>query len=73
MQSAEIVLLAAEIYAGAGIAVALAFVTVGVGRIDPAARGAYLFRPLILPGAALLWPLVLIRWARAVRRQPPAS
>jgi hypothetical protein len=49
-------------YAGLGLVVALAFILVGVDRIDPAARGAIAFRPLLLPGAALLWPLVLTRW-----------
>lgn len=53
------------VYAGTGIAFALAFVTVGVGRIDPIARrGTFGFRVLIAPGAAALWPLLLVRWAR---------
>ena len=29
-----------------------------------ASVGAYAFRPLLLPGLALLWPLVLWRWVR---------
>ena len=33
-----------------------------IEAIDPVARGAYAFRPLLLPGLALLWPLVLRRW-----------
>ena len=34
----------------------------GIDRIDPAARGSYTFRPLLVPGIMLLWPLVLRRW-----------
>ena len=49
-------------YALAGAAVAFAFILVGVDRVDAAARRAIAFRPLLLPGAALLWPLVLARW-----------
>lgn len=49
-------------YAGVGAVVAFAFILVGLDRIDPAARGAIAFRPLLLPGAVLLWPLVLARW-----------
>jgi hypothetical protein len=56
-------------YAAIGLAVALAFVLVGLDRIDPAARGALAFRPLLLPGATLLWPLVLIRWIVLERRR----
>ncbi len=49
----------------AGLVYALAFVTKGVQRVDPAARGGtWGFRLLILPGAAALWPLLLARWVR---------
>ena len=56
-------------YSVAGAAVALAFILVGVDRVDPAARRAIAFRPLLLPGAALLWPLVLARWIATERRR----
>ena len=56
-------------YALAGAAVAVAFILVGVDRIDPAARRAMAFRPLLLPGAALLWPLVLGRWIVTARQR----
>lgn len=50
-------------YAALGLAFAAAFVTVGVARLDPAARGtSWRFRALILPGSALLWPLLLTKW-----------
>jgi hypothetical protein len=55
-------------YAALGIAFAALFVTIGVERVDPVARGAGLgFRLIIFPGSAALWPVLLIRWARARR------
>lgn len=57
---------AAGAYVAAGVVFAVAFVTRGVQRIDPAAKGAPLgFRLLILPGCAALWPMLLGRWMRA--------
>lgn len=51
------------LYAGAGLVFALAFLSIGVGRIDPSARGSGLgFRLTILPGVVALWPLMLVRW-----------
>ncbi len=58
---------AAQVYASVGTLVALAFLAFGLARIDPGARGAYGFRPLLLPGLVLLWPLVLWRWWRLAR------
>ncbi len=52
-----------EIYLWIGGAVAALFLTIGVGRVDEPARGAYAFRPLLAPGVIGLWPLVLWRWA----------
>jgi hypothetical protein len=53
-------------YAIVGAATALAFVTFGIARVLPAGtpvtRGA---RVLLMPGAALLWPYVLLRWVKA--------
>jgi hypothetical protein len=37
----------------------------------PEARGAYAFRPLLLPGLVLLWPLALWRWWALTREPPP--
>ena len=55
---------ALALYAAIGLATALAFVAFGVTRVQPASvsLGA---RILILPGAAALWPYVLLRWLRA--------
>lgn len=49
-------------YTYVGLAVAALFLTVGLGRVSPDARGAYAFRPLLVPGIVLLWPAVLLRW-----------
>jgi hypothetical protein len=75
MAGAELVLRAARIYATLGVVVALAFQAFGLARVDPAARGTYGFRPLLLPGLVLLWPLVLWRWAALARgtRPPPVG
>ncbi len=58
----------ATAYGAAGLVLALAFLLWGIDRIDPTAAGAYAFRPLLLPGLVLLWPLVAIRWATLARR-----
>lgn len=53
-------------YTGIGIAFAILFVIAGISQVDPVAKGAGLgFRLLILPGAAALWPMLLVRWARS--------
>jgi hypothetical protein len=63
-----IVLMALALYAAAGIAVAAAFVAFGVTRVlpepVPVSVGA---RILIFPGAAALWPYVLVRWLKSSR------
>jgi hypothetical protein len=58
---------AAMLYAAIGVGMGIAFLALGIEKADPAARGAYAFRPLLLPGLALLWPLVALRWWRVVR------
>jgi hypothetical protein len=64
---AHFVVEAALLYAAIGVGVGVAFLTFGIARVDPAAAGALAFRPLLLPGLALLWPLVLWRWRKALR------
>jgi hypothetical protein len=58
---------ALALYATVGVITALAFVAFGVTRVQPApvSLGA---RILILPGAAALWPYVIIRWLKAGAR-----
>ena len=71
------IILIVQGYGALGAAVAAAFILWGIGRIDANARGAWAFRPLLVPGVVLLWPLVLWRWfvqsrgADAGRRHRP--
>ena len=52
-------------YFSFGALFAVAFVTIGVQRIDSQAKGSGLgFRLLIFPGAVAFWPLMLRRWVR---------
>lgn len=53
-------------YLLAGVLIGLAFVIVGVTRVQaaPVTVGA---RILLLPGATALWPFVLLRWLRHAR------
>jgi hypothetical protein len=65
----ELMVNIALLYAAIGLVFAVVFVIAGVGRIDAAAKGApFTFRLLIIPGAAALWPMLLMRWVRG--RQP---
>ena len=65
---ATLLLNLAGLYLALGLVFAIAFVTKGVGRIDPdAAQGSWGFRLLILPGSTLLWPLLLKRWMSGAR------
>jgi hypothetical protein len=61
-----IVLIGLALYAAAGVAIGVAFVLCGVTRVlaEPVAVtiGA---RILLFPGAAALWPYVLMRWLRS--------
>ena len=63
----------AALYLSLGLVFAIPFVFVGAGKIDPlAAKGTWGFRLLILPGAALLWPLLARRWWSGTT-QPPGE
>lgn len=53
-------------YAVVGAVFAALFVTVGIGRMDPAAQHAPLgFRLIVFPGCAALWPWLLRRWVQS--------
>lgn len=53
----------------AGVLVAAPFLAFALGRVvDGAAGSSLMFRLMMLPGAALLWPVVLHRWITAGRR-----
>ena len=63
-----IVLIGLALYAAAGVAIGIAFVVSGVTRVlgepMPVTVGA---RILLFPGAAALWPYVLMRWLKSTR------
>jgi len=62
---------ALSLYVVLGVAFAVAFVCVGVKRIDSQAIGTGVgFRILIFPGSVAFWPLLLRRWARG-NAEPP--
>lgn len=63
METAALIVDLARLWLWAGGAVALAFLFWGLDRVEPNARGAWAFRPLLLPAVLLIWPLVLWRWA----------
>ncbi len=70
----SIVLGALGIYLAIGLLFGLWFVAFGVGRVDPVARQAGApFRVLILPGAAALWPWLLMKWVGAPRAGNPGD
>lgn len=56
-----------------GAFVAFVFLTVGIDRVDENARGSYVFRPLLVPGVILVWPIVLWRWAVLERNRSDLS
>jgi hypothetical protein len=64
-----------ELYALAGVAFAVLFLSRGVVRLDPRVAGApKTLRLLILPGVAALWPVLAWRWiagaSEPVERNP---
>jgi hypothetical protein len=61
---AAIIVAGLTVYGAAGALVALGFLLIGLDRLDPAAHGAYGFRPLLVPGLVLLWPLIVVLWVR---------
>jgi hypothetical protein len=57
-------------YAVAGVVMAIAFVTFGLGAVLPA--GTHVTAParlLFVPGAVALWPVVLRRWLQSRGRR----
>jgi hypothetical protein len=70
-QIAKVLVFAFYAYASVGIVFAVAFVTVGVKRVDEQAVGSSLgFRLLIFPGCVAFWPMLLQRWAGG-KTEPP--
>jgi hypothetical protein len=66
MSAIAAVLTGLALYAIAGVATAIAFVSVGLAQVlhppVPATLGA---RILLVPGAIALWPYMLMRWRKA--------
>lgn len=59
------------VYVAIGLLFAIAFVWIGVARVDPGARGAPIgFRLLIFPGTVALWPLLARRWLGGTHEPP---
>jgi hypothetical protein len=59
-------LYALGLYALLGIVTAVAFVTFGVTQVLPYSYSMSIgARILVLPGAAALWPYVLMRWLKS--------
>jgi hypothetical protein len=55
-------------YLCCGLIFGSAFITVGVGQVDSAARGSsVLFRLLILPATVAFWPFLLAQWIKAAK------
>lgn len=70
MWTAGVITVGAAIYLAFGALAGLAFVVWGAGVVDPSARGSgapWGFRAIIWPGAAALWPVVVVKWIRAAR------
>ena len=63
-----IVLIGLALYAGVGVAIGIAFAASGVTRALPEPMPVTIgARILLFPGAAALWPYVLMRWLKSFR------
>lgn len=60
--TAQTILTGVEIWCWIGLAVSALFLLFGIHRVDEDADGAVAFRPLLIVGIVLIWPLVLWRW-----------
>jgi hypothetical protein len=60
-----ILLYGLALYGVIGLVTALAFVSVGLARVQPGATASLGARILFVPGAAVLWPYVLVRWLKS--------
>jgi hypothetical protein len=70
MSLTELLVAYAALYLKIGACIALPFVTFGVARVEPSAKGGSpLFRLLITPAAILLWPLIATRSVRILMRR----
>ena len=71
---ADTLVLGLLLYAGLGVGFAVGFVSYGMGVVDPATRGAgWGFRLLMIPGSAVLWPILWAKWWRTIVKQQHAA
>ena len=64
-----ILLWAAAIYLLTGLVFAVLFLMKGISVVDDGAKGSGIgFRLIILPGIALLWPVLFKKWINALRK-----
>lgn len=65
----QFLLITLGIYMALGLVFGVVFAFLGAKSIDPsAANGTLGFKLLILPGCAVFWPYLLMRW---VKKSPP--
>ncbi len=62
MQTADTILMIVRYWCYAGLVLAAVFLTIGIDRVEPNSRTSFVFRPLLIPGVVILWPLVAWRW-----------
>ncbi|NOX83669.1 MAG: hypothetical protein GXP06_11920 [Alphaproteobacteria bacterium] len=75
MALAETIVVCLGVYFGAGVIVALLFLSFGVSHIDHAAKGASaFFRPMVFLGCVALWPYIILRFLSLKKiNQPDVS
>ena len=62
MELAEAIRILTLIYFVIGSGTAIWFLLFGIDKVEPAAHGSYVFRPILFPGVVLIWPIVIMRW-----------
>lgn len=68
----EMILNFAGIYLLLGFLFAIVFVIFGIGKIDDSVNGSTIgFRLVVIPGTAIFWPYLLVRWIRGSK--PPVE
>jgi ABC-type Na+ efflux pump permease subunit len=61
-----IVLLLVAVYYALGVLFAIAFITMGITKVDEGAKETGLgFKLILIPGIALFWPVLLNKWRKA--------
>jgi len=55
-----------------GVVFAIAFVLLGIEKVDATAHGSTVgFRLIIIPGVILLWPILLRKWLSTTKKKAP--